>query len=68
MLELKDKLDLVFKFLFLAVFTYGIITLTCCKSSCKSQCSSTSVTQCNKGNASVEKQCGANCSKPCCDK
>ena len=68
MLELKDKLDLAFKFLFLAVFTYGVITLTCCMSSCKSQCSRANTTQCCKANAPVAKQCGANCTKPCCAK
>ena len=68
MLELKDKLDLAFKFLFLAVFTYGVITLTCCMSSCKSQCSKSNAAQCSKANPSVVKQCGANCIKACCSK
>lgn len=67
MLNLKDKLELTFKFLFLAVFTYGVITLTCCKKSCSSKCSATT-TQCSKSNAPVTKECGPNCSKPCCDK
>ncbi len=35
-MELKDKLNLVWKFLFLAVFTYGVISMTCCKDSCSS--------------------------------
>mgnify|MGYP001157319332 FL=1 len=34
MLDLKDKLNLLWKFLFLAIFTYGVISLTCCKNSC----------------------------------
>jgi len=38
-MSLYDKLNLVFKFLFLAVFAYGVITLACCsKSSCASKC------------------------------
>ncbi len=59
MLELKDRLDLAFKFLFLIVFTYGVICLTTCKSSCNTKCSSPVVSQCCKSNASVEKPCGA---------
>ena len=55
MLDLKDKLNLLWKFLFLAVFTYGVVMLTCCKSDCsssKSNCSSSSaevVACCKKG-------------------
>ena len=30
-MELKDKLNLLWKFLFLAIFTYGVICVTCCK-------------------------------------
>ena len=34
-MSMYDKLNLIFKFLFLAVFAYGVIMLTCCsKSSC----------------------------------
>ncbi len=33
-MELKDKLNLLWKFLFLGVFTYAVISMTCCKSSC----------------------------------
>ena len=41
-MELKDKLNLIFKFTFLAVFTYAVISMTCCKSNCKtSNCCST---------------------------
>ena len=29
-MELKDKLNLIWKFSFLAVFTYAVISLTCC--------------------------------------
>ena len=38
MLDLKDKLNLLWKFLFLAVFTYGVFSLACCSS--KSDCGS----------------------------
>ena len=38
MLDLKDKLNLCWKFLFLAVFTYGVVSLTCCKNSCSTSC------------------------------
>ena len=44
-MDIKDKLNLAFKFLFLAVFTYGVLSLTCCSSSdacCKSE------TKCSK--------------------
>ena len=57
MLELKDKLNLLWKFLFLAVFTYGVISVTCCKKSCSSSC---------KQNTTIQKQCGPNCVKSCC--
>ena len=58
MLELKDKLNLLWKFLFLAVFTYGVISVTCCKKGCSSSCGNKNVT--------IQKQCGANCVNPCC--
>ena len=29
-MELKDKLNLLWKYLFLAVFTYAVINITCC--------------------------------------
>ena len=35
-MTLFEKLNLLWKFLFLAVFTYGVINLTCCKKSCSS--------------------------------
>ena len=64
MLDLKDKLNLCWKFLFLAVFTYGVISVTCCKSSCKQD--TTQASQCCKSNSQVKKQCGVDCIKPCC--
>ena len=59
MLELKDKLDLVFKFLFLAVFTYGVITFSTCMTNCKTQCSTDSQPKCCKSNVATEKPCGS---------
>ena len=49
-MELKDKLNLIFKFTFLAVFTYAVITLTCCKSnsSCCSKSGQTAPCQVSK--------------------
>jgi len=72
MLDLKDKLNLLWKFLFLAVFTYGVISVTCCKNSCSScpKQGNAEVSQCcKKSNTQFEKKkCGANCTKPCCSK
>ena len=54
-MDIKDKLNLAWKFLFLAVFTYGVLSLTCCSSNscCKSeaQCSNTAAVEkpCTKG-------------------
>ena len=59
-MTLVEKLNLLWKFLFLAVFTYGVVSLTCCKQRCStSGCSYKAGTQ-------VQKQCGVNCTKPCC--
>ena len=66
MVELKDKLNLLWKFLFLAVFTYGVISVTCCKENCSNSCTkqSAQVTPCGQ---QLDKQpCGADCVKPCC--
>ena len=51
-MDLKDKLNLVWKFTFLAVFTYGVMSMTCCKQSCSSseQC-------CKSGSAQLEQPC-----------
>ena len=71
MLELKDKLNLLWKFLFLAVFTYGVISVTCCKKSCSSGCKKGNIQAsqcCKNADTIVKKQCGANCVKPCCAK
>ena len=65
-MELKDKLNLLWKFLFLAVFTYGVISVTCCKKSYSTSCAKQSghVASCEKQN--VKQACGADCVKPCC--
>ena len=54
-MELKDKLNLVWKFLFLAVFTYGVISMTCCKDSC----SSASESSCSKTESMATKPCSS---------
>ena len=60
-MDIKDKLNLAWKFLFLAVFTYGVLSVTCCKSSCgQSQ-------GCSKS-APAKTACGVNCQKACCVK
>ena len=60
-MTLVEKLNLLWKFLFLAIFTYGVMSFTCCKKRC-------SVSQCGKANSQVQKQCGVNCTKACCAK
>ena len=75
-MELKDKLNLLWKFLFLAVFTYGIISLTCCRNSCASPCKNKSAQVAPCGTSCVKPccaksdkaPCGPNCTKPCCAK
>ena len=44
-MDLKDKLNLVWKFAFLAVFTYGVMSMTCCSNSCSSSCDSSKTKQ-----------------------
>ncbi len=60
-MDLKDKLNLVWKFAFLAVFTYGVMSMTCCSSSCSS--GSEKSKQCSS--AKVAKQCESSCQKKC---
>ena len=56
-MDIKDKLNLARKFLFLAVFTYGVISLTCCSSNCdSSKACCKSEAQCSKTTA-VDKPC-----------
>ena len=64
-MELKDKLNLVWKFAFLGVFTYGVMSAVCCMKSCNTSCSS-QVSCCKSASQPVAKQCGTNCVKPCC--
>ena len=61
-MTLVEKLNLLWKYLFLAVFTYGVMSLTCCKKSCSSS------QQCCKTTTQIEKKCGINCTKECCKK
>ena len=60
-MDTKDKLNLLWKFLFLAVFTYGVISVTCCSSSCGNNYAKS----CSKASPIV-KTCGADCVKACC--
>ena len=61
----KECVELTLKFVFVAVFTYGVMSAVCCMKSCNTSCSSQ--VSCSKANTqSVAKQCGANCVKPCC--
>ena len=63
MMDLKDKLNLIWKFLFLAVITYGVISLTCCRNTCSRGC--------NNQTAQIvpaKAPCGLNCTKSCCKK
>jgi len=61
-MTLVEKLNLLWKFSFLAVFTYGVMSLTCCKQSCSAS------QQCCKSGTQIQKQCGVNCAKACCKK
>ena len=67
-MELKDKLNLLWKFLFLAVITYGVICMTCCKNSSSNCCKSGQVAPCKLSNQPTKAPCGSNCAKPCCKK
>ena len=63
-MDLKDKLNLVWKFAFLAVFTYGVMSMTCCSNSCSSSGDSAKTKQCSS--TKVAKQCESSCQKQCC--
>ena len=54
-MDLKDKLNLFWKFLFLAVFTYGVISVSCCANSCSK----------DKQGCSTQKQCSVDAQKQC---
>ncbi len=51
-MTLVEKLNLLWKFLFLAIFTYGVISLTCCNQSCSS-----SSQGCKTDSTQLEKPC-----------
>ena len=55
-MEMKDKLNFAWKFLFLAVFTYGVLSLTCCSKDCNTTSCCKTDTQCSK-NVSEVKAC-----------
>ena len=77
-MDLKDKLTLLWKYLFLAVIAYGIFSITCGINQCRTNFINTqhpynfmsgeSGTKCD--HRSMEKgdkmRCGPNCQKPCC--
>ena len=65
-MDLKDKLNLAWKFLFLAVFTYGVISVTCCKKSCSISCAKQSGQVSSCGKQLVKQPCSVDCIKPCC--
>ena len=59
----KSCVELSLKVIFVAVFTYGVMSAVCCMKSCSSGQSC-----CKAGTSQVVKQCGPNCIKPCCAK
>ena len=63
----KECVELALKFVFVAVFTYGVMSAVCCMKSCKTSCGS-EVKSCKSSTVQPAKQCGASCVKPCCAK
>jgi len=59
----KGCIELALKVVFVAVFTWGVMSAVCCMKSCSS-----SQSCCKSGTNQVVKQCGVNCIKPCCAK
>ena len=59
----KDVCNLVLKTIFVAVFTYGVMSAVCCMKSCNVGCKSQSTC----GKVVQAKQCGIDCVKPCCN-
>ena len=55
-MELKDKLNLLWKYLFLAVFTYAVISMTCCNQN--SSCSKQSNSSCCSSKTEQVSPCG----------
>ncbi|MFQ6610037.1 MAG: hypothetical protein ACE5D7_04465 [Fidelibacterota bacterium] len=61
-MDLKDKLNLLWKYLFLALIAYGVFSITCGIKDCKSRCDKSSYTVgCDKGGHYGK----AGCDKPC---
>ena len=58
----KDVCNLVLKTIFVAVFTYGVMSAVCCMKSCNVGCKTSA---CSKG--ALVKQCGVDCVKSCCN-
>ena len=58
----KECTELFLKIIFVAVFTYGVMSAVCCMKSC----SSAQASCCKNATVQPAKQCGANCIKPCC--
>ena len=59
----NDCVNLALKVIFVAVFTYGVMSAVCCMKTC-SQSSSC----CKNSTVQTVKQCGPNCQKACCNK
>ena len=79
LMSLRDKLDLLIKFLFLCIFAYAVMQYSCMVSVKKSYwgCSTKSSWSCskNKGDSSPlsatsksNQDSGVDCSKSCCSK
>ena len=49
-----------------AVFTYGVMSVTCCKKSCSTSCVKQSGQVAPCGKQLAKQPCGADCVKPCC--
>ena len=59
----KDCVELGLKVVFVAVFTWGVINAVCYMRTCSVQGGC-----CKAGVVQPVKQCGPNCTKPCCSK
>ena len=59
----KSCVELSLKVIFVAVFTYGVMSAVCCMKSCNVGCKSQSTC----GKIVQAKQCGVDCVKPCCN-
>ncbi len=59
-MDLKDKLNFIWKFTFLGVFTYAVIMMTCCSSNCSSSCDSSKTKQCSSTKMAKQRSCRQN--------